>query len=464
MKAWEKNREIIENEGPVYLIDDNEQFWEEQNDGPEKAQDGLTKVHFSSQVPGSRAHESIFIAAVQATENKGMKVDDSWIELYETAKKAYEQDDMATLRRMEHQIYQLCYKAKKDETSDYWKQTFYDTFEDYEKAIKFPQTKSIDIDASYDKFLAGWLGQIIGGAYGTCLEGYLGSAIKEKYDGEVTKYVRKPNTYNDDITYELALIEAYKMHGKNTTAEDIAGEWVALIPSGWSAEEWALNNLKAGLLPPASGKQNNPFNEWIGAQMRGAVCGQIYPGNPLAAAKAAWDDASISHNRNGILGEVFNAIACSLAFVYDDTRKLVEDCIELIPEDSEYGKVIRFALKQCKEHNNYNDAWLVCEQEYRKYNWVHTYPNAAVQVIALYYGENDFTKTLSICGGCGQDVDCNAAQMMTVFGSMFGTSAIPEYWTAPFGDRLDTYIRGLKVMSISKLASDTQTIAKMLIK
>ena len=458
MKAWQRDTEIIKNAVPCYLQDDNEIFWEEEQSGPEEAQDIITKIHWHSQGPGSRAHESICLAAIQATENKGLLVEGG-MEMIDEGYKAYEQNDMVKMRHLEQDIFNACYNAKKDETSDYWNQTFYDTFDDYAKAVNFPNKYDVDIKNKFDNFLAGWLGQIIGGAYGTCIEGYRGSAIKKKYNGEVTKYVRKPNTYNDDITYELCLILAYKLKGKNTTAKDIAREWLARIPSGWSAEEWALNNLNVGIMPPESGRFHNPFNEWIGAQMRGAVCGQIYPGDLYNAAKAAWEDASISHDRNGILGEVFNALMCSLAFVEKDTRTIVEKCIDLIPSDSEYGKVIREALDACKKYDNYFDAWMSLEEKYQRYNWIHAYPNAIVEVIAMYFGENDFTKTLSICGGCGQDVDCNAAQISTILATMIGTKGIPEYWTSPFGDKLDTYVRGIKQMSIKELAKDTQDIA-----
>jgi len=461
MKAWEANYKIIENEEPQYLIDDNEQFWEEQNDAPEKAQDIMTKIHWHSQVPGSRASESICLAAIQATENKGMIVEGG-MDLIEKGYKAYDENNIVELRNIEQDVFNACYNAKKDETSDYWNQEFYDTFSDLEKAVEFPQAFDVDLDSKLDNIYAGWLGQVIGGAYGTCLEGYLGKAIKKKYNGEVCKYVRKPNTYNDDITYELALICAYKENGKQTTAKDIARQWVTRVPTGWSAEEWALNNLKCGILPPESGSFHNPFNEWIGAQMRGAVCGHIYPGNIKMAAKAAFEDGTISHIRNGILGEVFNAMMCSYAFVENDTRTILEKCIKLIPENSEYGKVIRFAYKQCQTHDNYYDAWLPCEEKLKRYNWIHTYPNAAVQVIAMYFGENDFNKTISICGGCGQDVDCNAGQIMTILSTMLGTKGIPKYWTDPFKDNLDTYVRGLKKMSIKELAEDTLKIAKSL--
>ena len=462
MKAWEKELEIIKNAEPCYLADDNEVFWEEQSNGPEEAQDGLTKLHFHSRVPGSRAHESICTAAIQATENKGYIVPNG-MDYVLKGLKILESDnpDMVKLHKLEQDIFNACYNAKKDETSPYWKQTFYDSFEDYEKVVSFP-TFNNEIKDELDKTYAGWLAQIIGGAYGTCIEGYTGEAIKKKYNGEVKKYVRKPNTYNDDITYELALLLAYKDNGKNTTAKDIAREWLARIPSGWSAEEWALRNLNAGILPPESGRFNNPFNEWIGAQMRGAICGQLYPGNLKEAARCAWMDATISHDRNGVLGEVFNALLVSLAYVENDVRTILKTCIDLIPKDSEYGQVIRFAYNECLNHDNYYDAWLKCEEKYNHYNWIHAYPNACAEVIALYYGKGDFEETLSICGGCGQDVDCNAAQVMSVIGILIGSGNIPSYWKDPIGDDLYTYVRGIKKMSIKELAKLTVDVSKTL--
>lgn len=460
MKAWQRASQILKSEVPKFLQDDNEIFWEEQSSGPEEAQDLLTKIHFHSQVPGSRAHEMICNAAIQATENKGYIVEGGQ-ELVEKGLKAYDENDLVSLHKIEQDIFNACYAAKKDETSPYWKQKFYDSFEEYANVVNLKKY-DVNLDDCLDAIYAGWLGQIIGGAYGTCLEGHTGKAIKEFYKGEVTKYVRKPNTYNDDITYELALLLAYKENGKNTTAKDIAREWVARIPAGWSAEEWALNNLRVGILPPESGRFHNPFNEWIGAQMRGAICGQLYPGNLYEAARAAWMDASISHDRNGILGEVFNALMASLAFVKKDTREILKECIELIPADSEYGQVIRYAYEQCLSHDDYYSAWLPCEEKLVRYNWIHAYPNAAVEVIAMYYGENDFVKTLAICGGCGQDVDCNAAQILTILCTILGSKGIPEYYKEPFGDRLDTYVRGIKLLSIKQLAKDTLDVAKKL--
>ena len=366
------------------------------------------------------------------------------------------------LHRATHQLFEGCRNAVIDESADYWQYRLYDTFDQYAAAVRLLERQAVDMGAALeDRLHAGWLGQIIGGAYGTCMEGYTTDNILKAYS-DLRRYIRKPNTYNDDITYELALLAAYEQHGAGTTSRDIAFEWLSRIGFGWSAEDMALRNLRCGIMPPESGRFNNPWGEWIGAQMRGTILGQLYPGDAAAAARAAWQDAEISHFHNGILGEVFNAILCAMAFCESDTRRLVQQAIDCIPADSQYGSVIRFALEQCRAHDDYLSAWRVCEKKLERYNWVHAYPNAAIEVIALWFGQGHFVDTLEICGICGKDSDCNAAQLMTILGSSTGMDGIPQDWAAPFQDRLDTYVRGMEHLSIRKLAARTAVVARRL--
>ena len=53
-----------------------------------------------------------------------------------------------------------------------------------------------------------------------------------------------------------------------------------------------------------------------------------------------------------------------------------------------------------------------CQEKYKTYNWIHAYPNACCEVIALYYGNGDYSRTLHIVTMCGVDVDCNAGMIM----------------------------------------------------
>lgn len=120
---------------------------------------------------------------------------------------------------------------------------------------------------------------------------------------------------------------------------DIAEFWIGLVPAGYTAEAVAMDHLHRGTVSPGSGALDNPFDEWIGVQMRAAICGMVCPGNAPAAARLAWTDGEVSHTSNGILGGVFNAILCARAFVVSDLRQLAEEAVAAIPAESEYGQV-----------------------------------------------------------------------------------------------------------------------------
>src|SRR3712207_5097408 len=245
------------------------------------------------------------------------------------------------------------------------------------------------------------------------------------------------------------------------SSKDIAKEWVGLIPAGWSAEDIALKNIRMGIFPPESGYKNNPYREWIGAQMRGVVCGFVAPGNPYMAAKLAFEDGSVSHHNNGVLGEIFNAVMTSLAFVENDIRKIIKLSIDAIPNDSEYYSVVKFAYDLCLNSDSFEDCWKVCEEKYKEYNWIHAYPNAAAEVIALWFGKCDFEKTMNIICMEGQDVDCNAAQIASILGIINLMDGINiDKWVTPIGDRICTYVRDNEEFSLNEFCNWNVEIVK----
>ena len=195
--------------------------------------------------------------------------------------------------------------------------------------------------------------------------------------------------------------------------------------------------------------------------MRGVVCGMLYPGDVENAARLAFMDGQVSHHNNGVLGEVFNAVMASLAYVETDVRAIVKQAIELIPSDSEYYSVVRFALDQCLACSDWERAWKKCESKFIRYNWIHAYPNAAAEVIALWFGNGSFDETMHISAMQGYDVDCNAAQIGTVV-AIANNHAVDEKWTEPIGDVLNTYMRKCKTLSIRELAKRTVALSKRL--
>lgn len=457
-KAWFKEKELME-KAKIVILSDEEQGWLVSKEF-EKIDDVSLKLKWNSNVPGSGAPERVIFGAVQAMDNMGYDVSEAEA-LLESGAAAFNRNDLVELNRITTRIWHLLNNAKKIETHRYWSYKQYHTFEDYLADVELPpgakydKESSVFLEANY----AGWLAQIIGGAVGTAVEGYIPETILATF-GEIRNYVRKPNTYNDDITYEIAFLKALERKGKSLTASDIGEEWTALIPFGWSAEEWALKNLKLGIYPPESGYLHNPYREWIGAQMRGAVCGMIAPGDFKKAAYYAFMDGSVSHHNNGILGELFNAMLTAGAYIEKDNKKLIEQVISYIPNQSEYYEVLMFALNACKTSTGWLAAWNKCRKRFETYNWIHAYPNAAAEIVSLWYGNNNFTDTMSICCHCGYDVDCSAAQIATVLGIQLGVEGLEKHWIEPIGDTLITYVRAHEKMSIRGLAEYTTKLAR----
>ena len=454
-KAWEMAGELFRQAKPI-VRSAEEQTWEDNLDVSVFYDQNLA-LDWGSNVPGSGAPEKIMVAAVQALENRGYIVSEAGYRYLREGLKAAERQDYVVLHRCSALLRRELAEAEKDPASEYWKYGYYRTFEEYLGAVTFPERVPVrpDTAAFRDQIRAGWLSQLIGGAMGTMVEGYTSANIYDAF-GEVHSYLREPNTYNDDTTYELAFLKAFLEKGYAVTPKDIALCWVGLIPCGWSAEELAIRNLKNGIFPPDSGQYRNPFNEWIGAQMRGGICGMVSPGDPRTAAELAWKDGCISHANNGILGEVFNAVMTSLSFVEKDVRTILKTAISLIPGDSEYRSVLEFAWDSCQGGDDWRRALAACEERYRKYNWIHAYPNACCEVIALYFGEGDFDKTLHIVTMCGLDVDCNAGMIMPVVAIRQGCGSIPEKYMHPAFDKLTTYMRGeMREMTMDALVEKT---------
>jgi hypothetical protein len=261
---------------------------------------------------------------------------------------------------------------------------------------------------------------------------------------------------NDDVVYELALLDAFEQHGRDLTSADIAEEWLRQIPFGWSAEWIALQNLRVGLMPPESGSYRNPYSDWIGVQMRGMICGMLAPGDPLEAARLAHLDGVVSHSRNGVYGGMYAAALTALAYVRDDPADIVVEASAYVPRGTEYAHVLQECIGLVAGERDASAALAWADERFEQYNWIHAYPNVASDIIALWYGGADMTESFALLARFGLDVDCNAGLVGTVLGVMHG---VPASWSGPIGDVLETYIAGKEHISIQALAERTTRLA-----
>ncbi len=455
MEAWEHAKTLFRTATPV-VVADADQGWDTAADAMAAQADVGLLLFWKSSVPGSGAPDCLATAAIGALENKGFDVP-PWERVIADGLAAVAANDMEALNVAHMRLWAVLRAATPDPSHPSQRTVRYPSWSAFDAVTDWPADAEVQDYAS--KTRAGWLGQIVGAAAGTAIEGYTMDRLAEKF-GSIDGYVRPPNTYNDDLTFEIAFLDAYAACGPAVTATDIAERWVGLIPMAWSAEAIALDNLRRGVLPPDSGRTHNPFDEWIGAQMRGGVFGMVAPGRAREAARLAWVDAEISHTGNGILGSVFNAVLTAGAYAERDIRALLTRTASLFPAETEYGAVLAFALAACRATGDWRTAWRACDEHLDRYHWIHAYPNAAAEVVALWFGAQDFDAMAAIVCGIGHDVDCNAAQILGVFGVMHGPDAIPRRWSDPVGTTIDTYMRRPKRIALDALADWTISAAR----
>lgn len=323
-----------------------------------------------------------------------------------------------------------------------------------------PSLPPCDFRDYEDRVLGGWWGKIIGGALGTPVEGWTRERIAHVY-GTITGYLAPPSTLNDDTAYPLVLLHTIEEHGLDFTSEQLALKWLERLPQAHTAEAIALENIRRGIFPPESGFTDNPCSHWIGAMMKAEICGWLSPGRPDRAIELAYRDAIIAHETEGVYGALFNAAMIAAAFVESDPRRLIEIALHFVPPRSQFATVARQTLVWCAEADDWQVAWARVEEELvRRYYWIHTFPNLAAVIIALWFGEGDFSRSICLAVMCGQDTDCTAGQVGAVLGTVQGVQGIPSRWREPLGNRLESYVIGFEEVDLDTLTVRTVSIGR----
>ncbi len=148
-----------------------------------------------------------------------------------------------------------------------------------------------------------------------------------------------------------------------------------------TAERVAYRNAAQGLTAPATATWRNPFREWIGAQIRGDFFGYICPGDPERAAALAFRDASVSHVKNGIYGEMFIAAMLAAAAVCDDVMTVIEAGLDEIPEKCRLRRDVEKVLAWRREGLSAQQVMEEihrCYDEHSAHGWCHTNSNAMI--------------------------------------------------------------------------------------
>lgn len=341
-------------------------------------------------------------------------------------------------------------------------------------------------DALLDRVHGAWLGRIAGCMLGKPVEGWQRDAIRA-YLTAVDEYplkdyvspapknlaegLQRPFDYcargawdhavaDDDTNYTVMGLKIMEDKGPGFTIADVGQMWLGNLPYGavCTAERQAYMNLINELPIGETPTYLNPYREWIGAQIRADFWGYCAPGWPEKAAEFAWRDASLSHIKNGIYGEMMCAGMISAALATDDIHEIIQAGLGEIPAKCRLAETVADCLRWRNECATWEEAFeKMLQTYYGRYSWVHTNNNLAIVLIALLFGWPDYEQVICISVMQGLDTDCNGATAGSITGAALGEKKLPEKWIKPLDGRLDTSVQGFMQPKIEDLAKRTMS-------
>ncbi len=321
-----------------------------------------------------------------------------------------------------------------------------------------------------NKVYASWLGKIIGVRLGSPVENWSHEQIMEKYPDE-EGYLVDYDLYaaDDDINGPLFFVRALLDYDE-ISAENIGNTVLNYLQEykgffwwggvGVSTEHTAYENLKNGIKAPASGSMatnGKSIAEQIGGQIFSDCWGYVAGYDPVLAKKLATMASSVTHDGCGIEGGIFVAVAIALAMVKDDIHEVIDEALEYLDKDLEYYRVAKDILRFYKENDDWEDCLQYIHENYGydKYPGVcHIIPNMALMIMAMSYGDGDFSKTLVMLNRCGWDTDCNCGNVGSILGALVGLKGIDEKWITPINDIINasSAIGYLNIQTVSDTA------------
>jgi ADP-ribosylglycohydrolase len=271
-----------------------------------------------------------------------------------------------------------------------------------------------------DKVFGCWAGKCLGGAIGMPFEGvpYQPNLRQE--------HIYIQDVPNDDLELQLVWLVALERYGLDLNTEHLARIWVDDIKHGCDEYSMAIRNIKRGIMPPASGWEDNFFVDGMGGAIRSEIWAAVFPERPDAAGYFAANDAMVDHWGDGVWSEVFLARAESSLFADNDIVSALKFSLAALPPSTRLYKAIAAVFELYEQGCDAAEAKLIVTQKFYHHNFTDCVMNLTFTVYALLWGGGDFIKTILCAINCGRDTDCTAATCGSFLGICYGSQVIPN--------------------------------------
>ncbi len=266
---------------------------------------------------------------------------------------------------------------------------------------------------------------------------------------------------DDDTDIEFVTLHALEIYGLDLTYEELTQEWIAHVNRFiWSANRRARDLMETGMVPPATGsREHNDYWYRITSQLTNEIWGVLYPGMVDKAAERSEWGARVTTEDWATHPDIVYGVMYSAAFFESDIKDLVQLGRNHLPIDSPFRRGIDDLLYWHSEHEDWRVTRQLLHENYFEeidgffvpYPVVGSIINGLSGIMALLYGNGDFTRTVAIATSAGYDCDNQAATCGGLLGVMNGASSIPDSftkllpsrgeWKEPFNNQYINYSR-----------------------
>jgi ADP-ribosylglycohydrolase len=255
---------------------------------------------------------------------------------------------------------------------------------------------------------------------------------------------------DDDLNFTMLALVILERGGASFTALDVAKAWLDYLPPGriFTAERVAMRNLLEAFVPPQTATRRNPFREWVGARLRVDAYGWAAGGDPVAAARMAWEDSRVSHTANGVYAAMFMAAAHAVSLGASSARECAEAGLSVIPPRSRLAEAVRAARELRGDWEARVDELY---GRYGGYHPVHAINNTALVAAALY-AFDEFSAAICAVVQGGWDTDTNGAAVGSIFGAL---RPIEKRWPEPLHGRFASSLPSFDAVTLDELVART---------
>jgi ADP-ribosylglycohydrolase len=266
----------------------------------------------------------------------------------------------------------------------------------------------------------------------------------------------------DDTEFAIVAAQMILDCGNEITEEKLLHGWMKYIVEAeqeiWSgvSERASIENIKKGILPPASGN-DNPHHYDDGSVSRSVPIGLIYKNQPEKAASAAQKMASITNAEDGVYAAKAMAASIAAAVSGVTPQEVVDEGLKFIPENTWIRRKIDIALKVLEESNGDGFAAIPLWHK-RVVNAVYNYANVAPETLAVAYAiflstEGDLQKGIQLASLLPKQSDSMPAMVGALSGALQGSSAVPETWKETLDEIKGICIPSLQGTSLKEVAA-----------